>query len=50
MDDAAAVERCPTLVGNSDFGIPLPGTTGIRNSASEIGIPELSGGQANRKT
>jgi hypothetical protein len=32
------------------FGIPFPGTTGIRNSASEFGVPELSGGKANRKT
>ena len=32
------------------FGIPFPGTTGIRNSASDFGVPELSGGKANRKT
>jgi hypothetical protein len=38
------------LVGNSDFGFRFPGTAGIRNSASEFGIPELSGGNSNRKT
>jgi hypothetical protein len=39
-----------SLVGNSDFGFRFPGTAGIRNSASEFGIPELSGGNSNRKT
>ncbi len=32
------------------FQIPIPGTAGIRNSDSEFGIPELSGGNSNRKT
>ena len=32
------------------FRIPIPGMAGIRNSASEFGIPELSGGKYNRKT
>ena len=32
------------------FWIPISGTTGIRNSASEFGIPEFSGGKSNRKT
>jgi hypothetical protein len=27
------------------FEIPISGTAGIRNSASEYGIPELSGGK-----
>ena len=32
------------------FWIPISGTTGIRNSASDFGIPEFSGGKSNRKT
>jgi hypothetical protein len=32
------------------FRIPIPGTVGIWNFASEFGIPELSGGKSNRKT
>ncbi len=39
-----------TLGWEFRFGIPFPGTTGIRNSASDFGVPELSGGKANRKT
>ncbi len=43
-------EPFATLGWEFRFGIPFPGTTGIRNSASEFGVPELSGGKANRKT
>jgi hypothetical protein len=41
---------CSDLGWEFRFGIPFPGTTGIRNSASNFRVPELSGGKANRKT
>jgi hypothetical protein len=34
-----------TLGWEFRFEIPISGTAGIRNSASEYGIPELSGGK-----
>ena len=41
----ANIIDCPNLGWEFRFWIPIPGTTGIRNSASENGIPELSGGK-----
>ena len=40
----------PTLGWEFRFWILIPRTAGIRNSTSEVGIPELSSGKSNRKT
>jgi hypothetical protein len=48
--DVTIPTALPYLGWEFRFGIPFPGTTGIRNSASDFGVPELSGGKANWKT
>jgi hypothetical protein len=50
VDECVAQDLPVKLGWEFRFGIPFPGTTGIRNSASNFGVPELSGGKANRKT